>query len=137
MDDQDQAAPHADALAATADALLERLDPGDAPPAPAPPGRPSRLDSARLGRWIALTAGGTVVAILGSALAVILVVLQWSTRTQAAEDAANRQQASHASICHIIQINRHKTGEPAPTTPLGISRVRQWDDEYRRAGCTP
>ncbi|WP_163554214.1 hypothetical protein [Candidatus Frankia alpina] len=139
MVDDDPTVRHADELAAAADELLERLD-HETPPAPR---GVDRLDAGRLGRWIAVTAGGTVLAILGSALAVVLVVLQWSTRTEAAEAAAQRavtgviaaQHASEESNCRILALGRRKPGEPPPTTALGLARAQQYEAEYRRRGC--
>ncbi|MCK9922462.1 hypothetical protein MXD61_11320 [Frankia sp. AgPm24] len=134
----DEPARRADDLATAADALLERLDQEPEPAHVAPPRRIDRVDSRQLGRWINYTAAGAVTALLVATTTFVLVIVQWSTRTRAAEAAANRAVAGvHESTCHIIMINRHKADEPTATTPLGILRAQQWEEEWRRAGCGP
>ena len=124
-------------LAAHAAQLLEPLD--DQPPR----SRVEQVDPARLGRLIGWIGAGTAAALVGTVVAITLILIQFSTRTEVAEQAADRavaevaaqQQELAAAHCALLDLGRLHPADPQPVTELERLHASRHEAAYQARGC--
>lgn len=141
----DDAERRADQLAEDAAALLDQLDQDDPPPRGV-----ARLDPTRLGRIILWIGGASALALAGATTAIVLVLVQVSTRADVIQAAVEQavtevrqqqaelaaaQEATRQSDCDLISLFRAVPGEPPPAPGRGELIAGKVETAYQTRGC--
>ncbi len=146
MGDEIPHSSRAEELVEQADAVLGELDTGQRVRLA------DRLPPGQIGRLLVGIGTMAGLALAAATLAIVLTLVQFSTRVDIADDRAaaavtdvaetQRQlqaavRAAEASDCRVLAIGRLKPTDPRPSTDLGRARAAQYEEEYLSRGCPP